>query len=185
MFTQPFIRAHIEKNIKAPRHWPLCGEFTGTGEFPAQRASNAENVSIWWRHHGVCVIYLLYQREEPPLLVSNPRLHPTLRLKNITCTNSVKPFKKTVDSGWWFISNAVNDTHSPGLTGDRLNIGQHLSKCSEMKHFCQCSLTKQFFMYIKHWKCQLLDRPERWGVLFREINKPTFTLRQGEVIITT
>ena len=21
------------------------------GEFPAQRASNAENVSIWWRHH--------------------------------------------------------------------------------------------------------------------------------------
>ena len=29
----------------------LCGEFTGTGEFPAQRANNVENVSIWWRHH--------------------------------------------------------------------------------------------------------------------------------------
>ena len=25
-----------------------------TGEFPAQMASNAENVSIWWRHHGLC-----------------------------------------------------------------------------------------------------------------------------------
>ena len=25
-----------------------------TGEFPAQRASNAENISIWWRHH-VCL----------------------------------------------------------------------------------------------------------------------------------
>ena len=23
-----------------------------TGEFPAQMASNAEKVSIWWRHHG-------------------------------------------------------------------------------------------------------------------------------------
>ena len=23
----------------------------GTGEFPAQMASNAENVSMWWRHH--------------------------------------------------------------------------------------------------------------------------------------
>ena len=23
-----------------------------SGEFPAQMASNAENVSIWWRHHG-------------------------------------------------------------------------------------------------------------------------------------
>ena len=22
-----------------------------TGEFPTQRASNAENASIWWRHH--------------------------------------------------------------------------------------------------------------------------------------
>ena len=40
-----------QRNIKVPRHWPLCGEFTGTGEFPAQRASYAENVSIWWRHH--------------------------------------------------------------------------------------------------------------------------------------
>ena len=27
-----------------------------TSEFPAQRVSNAENVSIWWRHHG----YLLF-----------------------------------------------------------------------------------------------------------------------------
>ena len=40
-----------QENIKAPRHWPLCGEFTGTGELPEQMASNAENVSIWWRHH--------------------------------------------------------------------------------------------------------------------------------------
>ena len=39
-----------QRNIKAPCHWPLCGEFSGTGEFPAQRASCAENVSIWWRH---------------------------------------------------------------------------------------------------------------------------------------
>ena len=23
----------------------------GTGEFPVEMASNAENVSIWWRHH--------------------------------------------------------------------------------------------------------------------------------------
>ena len=30
----------------------LCaGNSPWTGEFPAQRASNAENLSIWWRHH--------------------------------------------------------------------------------------------------------------------------------------
>ena len=32
----------------------LCvGNSPGTGEFPAQMASYAENVSIWWRHHDV------------------------------------------------------------------------------------------------------------------------------------
>ena len=32
----------------------LCaGNSPATGEFPAQMASNAENVSIWWRHHAI------------------------------------------------------------------------------------------------------------------------------------
>ena len=32
----------------------LCaGNSPVTGEFPTQRASNAENVSIWWRHRGM------------------------------------------------------------------------------------------------------------------------------------
>ena len=48
-----------KKNIKAPRHCPLCGEVTGTGEFPAQRASYAENVPIWWRHHVLQPVYVL------------------------------------------------------------------------------------------------------------------------------
>ena len=33
-----------------------AGSSPGTGEFPAQMASNAENVSIWWRHHDVGVV---------------------------------------------------------------------------------------------------------------------------------
>ena len=32
----------------------LCvGNSSGTDEFPAQMGSNAENVSIWWRHHVI------------------------------------------------------------------------------------------------------------------------------------
>ena len=46
-----------QTKIKAPRHWPLCGELTGTDEFPAQTVSNAVNVSIWWRHHVSHSIY--------------------------------------------------------------------------------------------------------------------------------
>ena len=45
-------RRRSKQNIKAPRVTGLCaGNSPGTGEFPAQMASNAENVSIWWRHH--------------------------------------------------------------------------------------------------------------------------------------
>ena len=33
----------------------VAGFVTG---FPSQRASDAENVSIWWRHHGVGVCHL-------------------------------------------------------------------------------------------------------------------------------
>ena len=47
-----FFRDRSKKTSK-PRVTGLCeGNSPGTGEFPAQMASNAENVSIWWRHHG-------------------------------------------------------------------------------------------------------------------------------------
>ena len=49
-----------KKSKKTPklRVTDLCaGNSPGTGEFPAQMASDAENVSIWWRHH-VCLVLL-------------------------------------------------------------------------------------------------------------------------------
>ena len=45
-----------QENTKAPRHWPLWGEFTGDREFPAQRASNVENVSILMTSSCACEI---------------------------------------------------------------------------------------------------------------------------------
>ena len=46
LFIQPFVQAHIKEHIETSRHsllWPV--------DSPSQRANNAENVSIWWRHH--------------------------------------------------------------------------------------------------------------------------------------
>ena len=51
--TQPFVQAKIKENMKAPRQWPLRVEFRDSDEFLAQMASNAGNVSIWWRHHAM------------------------------------------------------------------------------------------------------------------------------------
>ena len=36
---------------KPPFNWPLWGESTGGWWFSSQRASNAVNVPIWWRHN--------------------------------------------------------------------------------------------------------------------------------------
>ena len=45
---------HRSKKTSKLRVTGLCaGNSLGTGEFPAQMASYAENVSIWWRHHAL------------------------------------------------------------------------------------------------------------------------------------
>ena len=57
---------------------PLCGESTGD-RIPLTKASNAENVSIWWRHHVVfrqrcllcsCPVCAFYRRIMSCWLVS-------------------------------------------------------------------------------------------------------------------
>ena len=62
-FAQTSDQAQIKQNIKAPRHWPLWGEFCigdlVTGGFPSQRASDAENVSIWLRLHEQLLFQML------------------------------------------------------------------------------------------------------------------------------
>ena len=40
-----------ERRHQSSASQAFVGEFNG--EFPAQRVSNAENVSIWWRHHDL------------------------------------------------------------------------------------------------------------------------------------
>ena len=47
---------HRSKQTSKLRVTGLCmGNSPVTGEFPAQMASNAENVSIWWRHHDTYI----------------------------------------------------------------------------------------------------------------------------------
>ena len=43
-----------QKKTSTLRATGLCaGNSPVTGEFPEQKASNAENVSIWWRHNDI------------------------------------------------------------------------------------------------------------------------------------
>ena len=45
----------------------------GTGEFPAQMASNAENVFIWWRHHDRCFCRRIFHGKQGEFAYQIPR----------------------------------------------------------------------------------------------------------------
>ena len=51
-----------------------------TGEYPAQKASNAENVSIWWRYHAVFPLGRTY-KENAYARLSNVRVITIYRLR--------------------------------------------------------------------------------------------------------
>ena len=54
-------RHHIVTSLigwPIPRMIPAMTNLIHWSQFPAQRVSNAENVSIWWRHH----VYLCYNQ---------------------------------------------------------------------------------------------------------------------------
>ena len=49
--TIVYLRRRSKKTLKLPVTGLCDGNSPVIGEFPTQMASNAENVSIWWRHY--------------------------------------------------------------------------------------------------------------------------------------
>ena len=80
----------------------LCaGNSPGTGKFPAQMASYAENVSIWWRHHGTHQSFTL------------PTLHVSKRNPLVT---GVFPSQSSINAerfsmSWGQHDNVTSCTH--------------------------------------------------------------------------
>ena len=56
LFTQPFIQAQIKENIKAPRHWPLCREFTGDQWIPRTRGQKSGKCFHLMRSSCQCLL---------------------------------------------------------------------------------------------------------------------------------
>ena len=69
-----------------------AGNSPGAGEFPAQMASNAENVSIWWRHHAKFELGCLPKHTWKPSYVQ------ALNLSLHICSSNGKYF--TLISHW-------------------------------------------------------------------------------------
>ena len=90
----------------------LCvGNSPGTGEFPAQMASYAENLSIWWRHHGnrEMSIYVVQKLNNLPM--------------DTECYKIYTWFKITTPvSSWWCHDRTdfhITGTFVKGITGQQ------------------------------------------------------------------
>ena len=53
VYSSVYSGTDFKKKSKLPVTGLCAGNLPGTGDFPAQMACNAENVSIWLRHHDI------------------------------------------------------------------------------------------------------------------------------------
>ena len=84
---------HRSKKTSKLRVTGLCARNSpGTGKFPAQRASNAENVSIWWRHHdhwGIWITWIHCKHDYITITTHNTKKcayfkEPTIKKANVS-----------------------------------------------------------------------------------------------------
>ena len=86
----------------------LCvGNSPGTGKFPAQKASNAKNVSIWWRHHdneAIRLYSLVYERYSWKLKLRIFKIILWIDILSISCGKWKEPQGNAKRSHWWLIN---------------------------------------------------------------------------------
>ena len=107
----------FRRRSKKTSEFRVTGLCAGTGEVPAQMASNAENVFIWWRHHATDRISFILQhlgqmameaafpscaeyKLEEKLLKKNKFLFEMLHTVATTKTHDFRPWR------WMFFSGS-------------------------------------------------------------------------------
>ena len=91
---------HRSKKTSKLRATGLCaGNSPLTGEFPARKASNAENASIWLRHHG------LWPLVESGEMISSRPVKKVIGHVKKNCFISNVSYRSSVSNGviWHFV----------------------------------------------------------------------------------
>ena len=85
----------------------FVGNSPMTGEFPAQMASNAEDVSIWWRHHTAYSFSGTDQR----ITMTIYKRHGVLNRPqfNVVCNSLFRLTTKSHQSFTWLVFYAFNE----------------------------------------------------------------------------
>ena len=106
LFTEPFFRHRSKKTLKFCVTGLCQGNSPVTGDFPAQWASSAENVYIWWYHGVNCIwlklsyhdyCYIVNKISKPQIMRISSHLHP-----DASCKFGDRPYT------WWYPTCDVN-----------------------------------------------------------------------------
>ena len=122
------------------------GNLPGTGQFPAQMASYAENVSIWWRHHALVLVRRIHRWP-----VNSPHKGPVKR--------KMFPFddgfmlRISLTCIWWGEAMDVHSTSS--------NINKRLPALSYRGYF---GIKKNIFAY----SCDMINTVETSSAKWRQ-----------------
>ena len=124
-----------QRNHQSSASMAFCaGNSPVSGEFPAQRASNPENVSIWWRHHAGLPPHLCAHN------ISCSRA--TVQIISPVCTRTLGQAWRRIDPNPCVLMNTFLE-RSVYATEDRYNLTltRHLWRCRLIKNKAHSRLT--------------------------------------------
>ena len=117
----------------------LCvGNSPGSGEFPAQMASNAENVSIWWRHHAIMAHY--YQM-----------ISQTFAVISLNIDISAMPFSEPMQAYCWLNTQWQLSV----IFGSKYKICPWKCRLQNGGYFGSIWIARSFMYYMHKFVCNV------------------------------
>ena len=148
----------------------LCaGNSPGTGEFPAQKAGNAENVSIWWRHHVFSQramytdsVSMLWRHHAPnvALIIISSLLFNAVWSYAYQQNNICKQ-KTTLLCYQWFMANSLKKkmdvSCNSGLCGSDYHRSIHQYNCDLINWFSAVNAVCAFEALLNRNRSMKID----------------------------
>ena len=108
----------------------LCvGNSPGTGEFPAQRASNAENVCICWRHHVIGTTYhytaTIFEQLHHRLVCAKFLNAEVIRVVHDDCPLMSTSWLCHVAAVLWHYTDVIMSAMASQITGSGADLRKH------------------------------------------------------------
>ena len=96
LFAQPFVQAYIKENINRESAALLAFVREIHCDFPSQRASNRENVSIWWCQQVTEIQKVYYCKTSSISRTKSQSLNVSCILLQVSLLNPLKPGVKLI-----------------------------------------------------------------------------------------